>query len=156
MAVEIERKFLLRSDQWRDGAEGEYYCQAYLNLDKARTIRIRITDSKAFLTIKGPPTGISRAEFEYEIPQSDAREMLPLCQGSMIEKRRFKILAGKHVWEIDEFLGDNSGLVVAEIELGSEDEAFDKPSWLGKEVSSDPRYSNSRLVGNPFCNWSQT
>lgn len=152
MAIEIERKFLVTGDAWRT-APAVFYSQGYLNRDKARTVRVRIADDEAFLTIKGQSVGASRAEFEYLIPLADARELLALCEQPLIEKYRRKILHAGFVWEVDEFIGDNLGLVVAEIELTSEGCAFDKPDWVGAEVTSDSRYFNSNLSRHPFSQW---
>ena len=154
MGIEIERKFLVANDRWKALASPEYYCQGYLNLDQTRTVRIRIVGEKGILTIKGPSEANQRLEFEYEVPLADARQMMELVDGTPIEKNRYKIPLGEHVWEVDEFLGDNLGLVVAEIELRSVEEGFEKPDWIGVEVSDDRRYFNSQLVQNPFRNWS--
>lgn len=152
MATEIERKFLVLGDAWRTGS-GTRICQGYLNRDKTRTVRVRIAGEQAYLTVKGATQGNTRAEFEYEIPVQDAEQLLTLCDGPTIDKVRRKITHGDHVWEVDEFLGLNAGLVVAEIELASEDEAFAKPAWVGREVSDDARYFNSQLATNPYGNW---
>lgn len=152
MAIEIERKFLVTGSDWKNGV-ATHYNQGYLNRDKNRTVRVRVAGDKAFLTIKGSSVGISRAEFEYEIPTDDARALLKLCDGPVIEKIRYVIFHQNAKWEIDEFLGENLGLVVAEIELESEDQSFINPSWLGKEVSDDPRYFNSNLASQPFSQW---
>lgn len=153
MGVEIERKFLVASQQWKANQEGVLFKQGYLNQDPERTIRIRIAAAKAFLTIKGIPSGVTRLEFEYEIPLDDGEELLGLCQGSLIEKYRYHVVVGEKTWEVDEFLGENQGLVVAEIELVSETETFLLPEWIGEEVSGDPRYSNSNLVSYPYSAW---
>lgn len=152
MAIEIERKFLVTGDAWRS-AEPVYFSQGYLNRDKARTVRVRIAGERAFLTIKGLTQGVSRAEFEYAIPVEDARQLLALCEQPLIEKYRRKIPFAGFVWEVDEFLGDNLGLVVAEIELPSEDSEFAKPDWVGQEVTHDQRYFNSNLSQHPFNCW---
>ncbi|MES2583459.1 MAG: CYTH domain-containing protein [Pseudomonadota bacterium] len=152
MGIEIERKFLVLGDAWRSEG-GTRICQGYLNRDKARTVRVRIAGEEAYLTIKGATQGNTRAEFEYAIPLQDAEQLLVLCDGPTIDKVRRKIAHGDHVWEVDEFLGQNAGLVVAEIELASEDEVFFKPPWVGREVSDDSRYFNSQLATNPYCNW---
>nr|CBA31237.1 hypothetical protein Csp_C27540 [Curvibacter putative symbiont of Hydra magnipapillata] len=152
MAVEIERKFLVTGDAWRNGS-GVLYRQGYLNRDKVRTVRIRIAGGAAFLTIKGKSTGATRAEFEYPVPMDDAQALLALCDGPLIEKTRYIVLHAGHRWEVDEFAGDNAGLVVAELELSAEDEAFDAPAWLGPEVTHDARYFNSNLATQPFCTW---
>ena len=151
MATEIERKFLVAGDI-PDGEDNDI-TQAYLNLDPGRTVRVRIESGQATLTIKGRNTGISRPEFEYPIPLADATELLKLSLGAAIEKTRRRVIAGELTWEIDTFRGANTGLVVAEVELQSEGQAFDRPDWLGAEVSDDPRYCNSMLVETPFCNW---
>ena len=152
MAIEIERKFLTTSDEWRAAAP-TYYCQGYLNRDKKRTVRVRIAGERAMLTIKGPTTGTTRDEFEYEIPVADAQEMLKLCEQPLVEKNRRIVQYEGLAWEVDEFLGVNSGLVVAEVELESEDQAITLPDWVGEEVSQDPRYFNSNLSANPFSAW---
>ncbi|UUA70953.1 CYTH domain-containing protein [Cellvibrio sp. QJXJ] len=152
MAIEIERKFLVVGDAWRE-ANAVFYSQGYLSSDKARTVRVRIAGEQAFLTIKGVTQGMSRAEFEYEIPLADAHELLQLCEQPLIEKYRRKITSAGFVWEVDEFLGENQGLVVAEIELPSEDTLFTKPEWVGAEVTADVRYFNSNLVRLPFKQW---
>lgn len=152
MAIEIERKFLVLGNDWRT-CSGTRICQGYLNRDKARTVRVRIAGEQAYLTVKGVNQGNTRAEFEYAIPMADAEQLLALCDGPTIDKVRHKIAHGDHVWEVDEFLGQNAGLVVAEIELASEDAVFTKPLWVGREVSDDSRYFNSQLATNPYCNW---
>jgi adenylate cyclase len=156
MAVEIERKFLVTSDAWGDGPPGVRICQGYLTRDPERTVRVRLAGEKAFLTIKGGTSGISRQEFEYAIPPDEARALLDLCLPPLLDKIRHERHVGDHVWEIDEFLGDNAGLVVAEIELDDADEDFVRPDWLGPEVSDDPRYFNSRLAERPWCEWGKS
>jgi adenylate cyclase len=151
MSMEIERKFLVRGDAWRTGADGTRIRQGYLSLARERTVRIRATEKQAWLTIKGVTRGISRVEFEYAIPAADAQHLLDeLCLQPLIEKTRYAVRYGGHLWDIDEFHGANQGLIVAEIELGSETEVFERPPWLGDEVSGDPRYFNSSLVRNPL------
>jgi len=151
---EIERKFLVNGDAWRTLAKGTMYRQGYLNSAKERTVRIRTADEKAFLTIKGITVGAVRSEYEYEIPFDEGNAMLEqLAEKPLIEKRRYKIPVAGVTWEIDEFLGDNAGLIVAEVELTSEDQVFDKPVWLGKEVTGDSRYYNANLIRNPFTYW---
>ena len=152
MGIEIERKFLVVGDAWR-AAPAVQYAQGYLNRDKLRTVRVRIVQDKAWLTVKGASQGATRAEFEYEIPLADAQQLLALCDGPLVRKARRKVEHGGHVWEIDEFEGDNAGLVVAEIELPSEDAGFEAPPWLGAEVTHDARYFNSNLATAPFCTW---
>ncbi len=154
MAQEIERKYLLTGDQWRSLAEGTHYRQGYLSTVKERTVRVRTIGEKGYLTIKGITVGISRLEFEYEIPTDDANELLDeLCERPIIEKHRYKIPYGGLVWEVDEFHGVNEGLVIAEVELESDDQAIDVPAWVGEEVSGDPRYFNAALVRCPFNTW---
>lgn len=154
MAKEIERKFLVVGDAWRALAQGVHYRQGYLNSIKERTVRIRTVGEKAVLTVKGPTVGVTRMEFEYQIPYDDCVAMLDnLAEKPIIEKKRYKIPMGEFVWEIDEFFGVNEGLIVAEVELKSEDQAFEKPEWIGKEVSGDPRYFNSNLVAHPYSTW---
>lgn len=152
MAVEIERKFLVMGEAWRD-APAVYYSQGYLNREKDRTVRVRIAGDEAFLTVKGVSTGAARAEFEYSIPLWDARDLLALCEQPLIEKYRRKILYEGFIWEVDEFLGENQGLVIAEIELPAEDTPFTKPDWVGEEVTHDSRYFNSALAVSPWCDW---
>jgi adenylate cyclase len=153
MAHEIERKFLLANQDWRALVTGSFVLkQGYLSTTPKSTVRLRVKSDKAMLTVKSKNTGIRRSEFEYEIPIRDAEEMLQLCQTPLIEKTRYTITIGKHIWEIDEFSGANSGLLVAEIELDAEEESFEKPAW-GEEVSTDARYCNSNLVAHPFTQW---
>ena len=153
MATEIERKFLVTGDAWREGAPGTEFMQGYLSRDPARSVRVRLAGDSAWLTIKGPSTGLSRPEFEYPIPPADARALLELCPEPPIEKTRFRIDHHGHQWEIDEFHGANAGLILAEIELESEDASFARPAWAGREVSRDPRYFNASLVHSPFRDW---
>ena len=154
MATEIERKFLVQGTQWRNEA-GTRIKQGYLNRDKARTVRVRVRGDQAFLTVKGLTRGASRAEFEYEIPLADAEELLKLSDGPLIEKTRYVVVHDGSKWEVDEFQGDNSDLVVAEIELRSKDEQFSRPPWLGREVTDDDRYYNSSLASHPYRAWRQ-
>lgn len=154
MQKEIERKFLVVGDAWRSLAEGVMIRQGYLNSDKLRTVRIRTVGDVAFMTVKGPTVGITRLEFEYPIPYDDCLAMLEhLAEVPVIEKKRYKIPMGNFIWEVDEFFGVNAGLIVAEIELPSEDTPFEKPDWIGEEVSGDPRYFNSSLVSHPYTTW---
>ena len=154
MGKEIERKYLIKDDTWRKNASGTTYRQGYLSTVKERTVRVRTIDDKGFLTIKGITIGATRREYEYEIPMADANEMLDeLCEKPIIEKTRFKISHAGLTWESDEFAGVNQGLIVAEVELESEDQNIDFPPWVGEEVSGDPRYFNSNLIANPFANW---
>ncbi len=154
MAKEIERKFLLANDHWRGVAEGVHYRQGYLHANHACTVRVRIAGASGYLTIKGPTTGVSRSEYEYAIPMDDAHAMLEeLCPRPQIEKLRYTIPFEGFVWEIDEFLGTNQGLIVAEIELTEERERFPVPHWIGREVTSDVRYSNAALCRSPYSTW---
>jgi adenylate cyclase len=153
MAAEIERKFLLADDSWRDGSPGVRIAQGYLSQDPDRTVRVRIAGGGAWLTIKGRSEGIARAEFEYEIPPADAAELLEMCLPSVIDKTRHLVNYGGHVWEIDVFHGENEGLVVAEVELADPSISPVMPPWAGAEVSSDARYFNSCLATNPFKKW---
>lgn len=154
MGIEIERKFLVTSDAWKASAAGVLYRQGYLSTDKARTVRIRIAGEKAFITIKGMASGIVRPEFEYEIPLDDAAAMLDtLCLQPLIEKRRYTLEYKGLRWEVDEFFGENQGLVVAEVELASADQAIELPGWIGTEVTDDARYFNSSLIAYPFTRW---
>ena len=151
MAVEIERKFLLKNEDWRSSVSSKTVIkQGYLNSDKERTVRIRVRGEKGYLTIKGASHNATRLEFEYEIPLSDADAMLLICQKPIIEKTRSIVLVDGKVWEVDEFGGENHGLKIAEIELETEEEKFTIPSWLGKEVTLDPRYFNSNLITHPY------
>jgi adenylate cyclase len=152
MATEIERKFLVQGTAWRK-VPGVPFIQGYLNRDKERTVRVRIASDKAFLTIKGLTRGASRAEFEYEIPMPDAQQLLKLSDGPIIKKNRHVIVHDGSTWEVDEFLGDNAGLILAEIELKSEDQPFSRPPWLGTEVTHDRRYYNSSLASHPYREW---
>ncbi|HCY63320.1 MAG TPA: adenylate cyclase [Oxalobacteraceae bacterium] len=154
MAIEIERKFLVTGDAWKRAAVGVLYRQGYLSTDKARTVRVRIAGERAFITIKGMAIGIARPEFEYEIPPDDAAAMLDgLCLKPLIEKRRYTLECKGMRWEVDEFLGENLGLVVAEVELDSADQAIELPEWIGLEVTDDARYFNSSLIAHPFKLW---
>ncbi|GJL73440.1 MAG: CYTH domain-containing protein [Nitrosomonas sp.] len=154
MGKEIERKFLVTGDDWRS-AEYSNYVQGYLSIDKERTVRVRMTDDKAFLTIKGITRHATREEYEYSIPVDDAESMLrQLCLRPLIEKRRYFIKHAGMTWEVDDFQGENAGLVVAEIELDDEQQAFDKPDWVGEEITADKRYYNASLVAAPFSTWS--
>ncbi|MEE3483780.1 MAG: CYTH domain-containing protein [Bacteroidales bacterium] len=153
MNIEIERKFLLKNSLWKEGANGVRYKQAYLNEKGDNTVRVRIEGDKAKLTIKSKANNISRMEFEYDIPMEDAENLFLIAKTSAVEKNRYKIMYEGNCWEVDEFLGDNEGLVVAEIELESETQIFAKPAWIGEEVSGDSRYTNANLARNPYKNW---
>ena len=154
MPVEIERKFLVKGDNWKRD-NGMHIVQGYLNHDRERTVRVRISGTKAFLTIKGISTGATRAEFEYEIPVVDAEQLLQLCEGPLIEKTRHEVACAGMTWEVDEFQGANEGLVVAEIELETAGQTFVKPPWVGPEVTADARYFNSSLAVRPYTSWSE-
>ncbi|OKH18922.1 CYTH domain-containing protein [[Limnothrix rosea] IAM M-220] len=157
MAQEIERKFLVIGDRWRGLAEGIYYRQGYLQRQPERTVRVRLAGEQGILTIKGKTTGISRLEYEYSIPKADAITMLDhLGDRPQVEKKRYRIPLGDFIWEIDEFFGENTGLIVAEIELQFENQPFPLPPWIGLEVTHLSRYYNANLVSHPFCQWTAT
>jgi CYTH domain-containing protein len=144
MGVEIERKFLVTRELWRPRNDGVAFRQGYLSRAEDRVVRVRIAGGAAFLTIKGRTSNVTRSEFEYPIPVEDAQIMLDrLCERPLIEKTRYEEVFGGHIWTVDVFQGENDGLIIAEIELSSEEEPFDRPGWLGREVSGDPRYFNS-------------
>ncbi|MES2923331.1 MAG: CYTH domain-containing protein [Verrucomicrobiota bacterium] len=153
MPSEIERKFLVADDSWRDGTPGVRIAQGYLSQDPERTVRVRTAGENAWLTIKGRTEGITRAEFEYPIPLADALALLGLCLPTVIDKTRHEISFGGHLWEIDVFHGENEGLVVAEVELAEESVTPELPPWVGVEVSSDARYFNSCLAARPYAKW---
>ncbi len=155
MAIEIERKFLVKKDFWQKVNKPipDFYRQGYLYSDVSKTIRVRIANQHAWLTIKGKTTGASRPEFEYEIPVAEASEMLSAMTESQIEKYRYKLSVEGKLWEVDEFKGDNEGLLVAEIELGNESESFSLPDWAGEEVTHDSRYTNAALSKVPYSTW---
>ena len=154
MGMEIERKFIVRNTSWKNGAKGIRYRQGYLTMDPERTVRVRVAADKGYLTIKGRGSGIVRPEFEYEISHGDATTLLDfLCLRPLIEKDRYRIEHGGFIWEVDEFLGANRGLVLAEVELVHADQTFPIPHWAGEEVSGDPRYFNASLVKNPWIEW---
>ena len=152
MPVEIERKYLVIGDKWKQGKPVRI-CQGYLNRDKERTVRVRLEGNKATLTVKGPNRGATRNEYEYTIPVADAAELLKMCDGPVLEKNRYVVVCDGLKWEVDEFLRENIGLVVAEVELTSADQSFNCPQWLGQEVTDDPRYYNSNLCAHPFSKW---
>jgi len=156
MGKEIERKYLINHEKWQTVKKpsGQMYRQGYLLTDPTKTIRVRLTEKCGFLTIKGLSIGATRAEYEYEIPISDAIELLDNFSISELSKIRYKIFFENKVWEVDEFLGDNTGLIIAEIELKSEDEHFICPDWIDKEVTGDEKYYNSKLTETPYKNWS--
>lgn len=157
MGVEIERKFLVLNDSWRENvSDCTEYVQAYLSKEPERTVRVRIAGEKAFLTIKGTAPAdkpLETPEFEYEIPKADAEKLLPLCLPGAISKTRHKVKHGGFTWEIDVFEGDNKGLTMAEIELPASDTPFEKPAWLGAEVTDDKRYKNAMLSSSPYSRW---
>jgi adenylate cyclase len=168
MPIEIERKFLPANDAWRDAAHAVIpMAQGYINDQAAMdtppdrrgaqraSVRVRIAGDEAFLNLKSRELGRSRQEFDYPIPVEDARALLALCVGGVIDKRRHLVRHGEHLWEIDEFLGDNAGLVVAEVELDAVDAAFERPAWLGGEVTELPRYYNLALAARPYSRWSE-
>ena len=154
--IEIERKFLVSADDYRAAAsKRSNITQGYLNSDPERSVRIRLKDQTGFITVKGKSndSGLSRFEWEKEISKTDAEALLKLCEDHIISKIRYDVPVGNHLFEVDEFLGANKGLVIAEVELGSETEVFSKPDWLGKEVTGDIKYYNSKLSQTPFCDW---
>ncbi len=155
MATEIERKFRVIGDFKADAFESLRITQGYLCSVPERTVRVRIKGDKGYLTIKGigSESGASRYEWECEIPVSDVEDLLKMCEPGVIDKTRFLVQSGSHTFEVDEFYGDNNGLVVAEVELASEDETFKKPAWLGDEVTGEARYYNSMLMKTPFSKW---
>ncbi|MFC1823365.1 CYTH domain-containing protein [Thermodesulfobacteriota bacterium] len=154
MPREIERKYLVKGDSWRKVGDPVQYRQGYLSTDKERVVRVRCMNNRAFLTIKGTPQGISRPEYEYEIPVDDAEEMLGLlCLRPFIEKKRYKLEYLGLTWEIDEFEGENDGLILAEVELENENQKVPLPEWIGDEVSHDSRYTNAGLVNHPYKTW---
>ena len=154
MGVEIERKFLPAGDGWRALGEPVLLRQGYLSSNPERTVRVRVEGGQGTMTIKGKSVGATRGEWEYPIPLADANELLNrLCEQPIIEKYRRRIPFAGNVWEVDEFLGANQGLVVAEVELDAEEQQFDKPEWIGAEVTDDPRYFNSSLIRNPYSTW---
>ncbi len=154
MGQEIERKFLVRGEAWRGLAAPTPYRQGYLSTVAARTVRVRTVGDKGYLTVKGLSVGARRSEFEYEIPRADADAMLDeLCERPLIEKTRRKIPFEGMIWEVDEFAGDNQGLVVAEVELSDENQEVRLPDWIGEEVTGDPRYFNANLIAHPFSTW---
>lgn len=155
MAQEIERKFLVCGEFKSLAYAHSHIVQGYICSGKGRTVRIRIRDNKGYITIKGATneSGTSRYEWEKEIPLDDARELMCLCEQGVIDKTRYLVKCGKHTFEVDEFYGDNQGLLMAEVELESEDEAFEKPSFIGEEVTGDARYYNSKLMKQPYSTW---
>lgn len=155
--VEIERKFLVAGEFKSQAVSSSRIRQGYIAHENGRTVRVRTRDDKAYLTIKGPSdaAGIGRFEWEQEIPVDEALSLMEICQGGFVDKTRYLVPCGGHVFEVDEFYGPNEGLVMAEVELGSPDEPYQRPDWLGEEVTGDRRYYNSHLLANPYCNWKQ-
>ncbi|GFO72166.1 adenylate cyclase [Bathymodiolus japonicus methanotrophic gill symbiont] len=155
MAIEIERKFLLANDNWRAlVSKSINYRQGYLNSDQHSSVRIRVSDDTAKINIKSATIGAQRHEYEYDIPAQDAHELLnTLCHQPLVEKTRRLVVINQHTWEIDEFAGENQGLIVAEIELSDVNETFEKPGWVGKEVTEDVRYYNNQLAKQPYTRW---
>ncbi|MBE9043925.1 CYTH domain-containing protein [Pleurocapsales cyanobacterium LEGE 10410] len=161
MGIEIERKYLVKEAEWRShkaslpsqSLRGEKYCQGYIPTNNRTTVRLRIAGDRGYITLKGKTTGHTRSEFEYPIPVQDAQEMLTtLCDKPLIEKLRYKVLFGNLVWEVDEFLGDNQGLIIAEVELTSEAQQIDLPYWIEREVN-DKKYYNFYLTKHPYSQW---
>lgn len=153
MGTEIERKFLVEEGAWRQ-APATRYRQGYLSTVKERTVRVRTIGDQGYLTIKGLSVGASRLEFEYPIPVDDANQLLSeLCERPLIEKDRHKLDHAGLTWEVDEFFGENQGLILAEVELASEDQPFARPDWVTEEVTEDPRYFNANLIANPYSRW---
>ncbi|MCL7487099.1 MAG: CYTH domain-containing protein [Desulfobulbaceae bacterium] len=156
MGIEIERKFLVNDSSWKKSIQAVRCCQGYLCPGSGITVRVRVMAGKGYLTIKGKGAGIARREYEYAIPVVDAREMLErLCEKPLIEKNRYTFEHAGMIWEVDEFLGENSGLIVAEVELEREDQMFSLPAWVGREVTGDPKYFNAALVRNPYLRWKE-
>lgn len=154
MGIEIEHKFLVSGEGWRQAVTRQtHLSQGYLSRDPARTVRVRLAGEQAFLTIKGATLGAARAEFEYAVPVADARALLAICDGPVVEKVRSLCPYEGMTWEVDEFLGANAGLVLAEIELDAEDQPFVRPPWLGAEVTGDARFVNANLAVRPFTSW---
>lgn len=154
--LEIERKFLVASEAYKQAATSQTrIAQGFLNTDPSRTVRVRIMGEKGFLTVKGASndSGTTRFEWEIEISVNEATNLIDLCESGILEKTRYEVPSGKHIFEVDEFLGENKGLVVAEVELNHEDERFEKPDWLGEEVTGQKKYYNSQLSKNPFSSW---
>lgn len=154
--IEIERKFLVTSHAFKNQAHSKtHIVQGFLNTDKARTVRVRLKGDKGVLTVKGPSTsdGLSRFEWEKDIDKTDAEALLKLCEKGVIDKIRYEIAVAQHIFEVDEFFGDNEGLIIAEVELNSKDEYFEKPDWLGEEVTGDIKYYNSQISKKPYNTW---
>ncbi|KMN36387.1 MULTISPECIES: CYTH domain-containing protein [Chromobacterium] len=153
MAVEIERRFVVIGDAWRGLAPGVQYRQGYLSVEKERTVRVRVVGDQAWLTLKSNISNVSRHEFEYPVPLADAQTIMGAMCPMVVDKLRHRIEHGGFIWEVDEFFGENAGLVLAEIELPDESTPFDKPEWIGAEVTEDGRYTNAYLSKNPYSRW---
>lgn len=153
MAVEIERKYLVIPEKWHPQGKKEFLTQGYLSLHPERVVRIRVKGDNAFLTIKSKLSGFSRSEFEYPVPKADAEQIIKNCDGAIVSKYRYTFFSDGHVWEVDEFLGKNGGLLLAEVELKAEDEKIILPDWIGKEVTFDSKYYNASLATLPFEEW---
>jgi CYTH domain-containing protein len=154
MGLEIEKKFLVKDDSWKQQATGVFYRQGYLSSQPERVVRVRTVEEKAYLTIKGKSIGAARCEYEYEIPHAEAVEILTqVCEQPIIEKIRYKVIYEGLLWEIDEFEGENNGLVLAEVELEDEGQHIKLPPWVGEEVTVQEKYYNARLIKNPFSKW---
>ena len=155
MGIEIERKYLVKGTEWKNLAPGKRYCQGYIATVGKQTVRVRIAGEEGYITIKGPSVNFARPEFEYQIPVADAEEMLnTLCDRPLIEKIRYKIPYQNFIWEVDEFLGENQGLIIAEVELETKDQVVSLPDWIDKQVS-DRKYFNSNLVKHPYSQWTE-
>jgi len=153
MKLEIERKFLVKGNNWQKGYKKQLIIQGYLHLEHDYTVRVRQIDEQGFITIKAIDKGIAKKEFEYEIPLEEAQQLLKLCKTTLIEKYRYSVETNGFMWEVDEFLGKNSGLVIAEVELEQVDQIINIPEWIGNEVTGDRRYYNAHLSVNPFLMW---
>lgn len=153
MGTEIERRFLVANAQWRGLVDGEWLKQGYLSVDKQRTVRVRVKGNEAWLTLKSHISDVSRHEFEYPIPLADAETILAAMCPQLVEKKRHRITVDGLLWEVDEFFGENAGLIVAEIELRDEAQAYMRPAWLGEEVTHDARYTNAHLSNHPWSTW---
>jgi CYTH domain-containing protein len=157
MGIEIERKYLVKGNDWKQQGQGQFYQQGYLSDHPDRTVRVRTAADKGYLTIKGRSAGASRAEYEYPIPYAEAQTMLKqLCQQPIIEKIRYTVRYEGLVWEVDEFLGENEGLVVAEVELTHEQQPIVLPAWVDREVTGDTKYYNANLFKHPFSTWNES
>ena len=154
MSKEIERKYLVTDNSYKEAAIKTLYRQGYLSSSRDRVVRVRVTDNSAYITVKGPNSGCTRSEYEYEIPYEDGVDLIDnLCEKPMIVKYRYKLKHQGFIWEIDEFLGENKGLIIAEIELKEDKQDFPMPRWVGKEVTDDARYYNSNLIKKPYIMW---